>query len=246
MKVCIVRPDNTIAEIFMNERQPSLENINNELLFFENYYYKIIVRDYKGFENTELYIGDYAVPLHYNMSTDCYESDKDIVFSGCFDLAYMSVNVTDIYGEEKLFFTDFLRIASTKQTVRKVEEMLEEIERNLPNFLDVCFSKNKKKSGLMKNDIRSIWNTLKIVDEIISIYEENYGHYCNHKKASIETVATVVDVHSMRRIDQDSLRWIVCNPDNLIQSEARIGIEVDGKQYMPSKVKTYISNTIIM
>lgn len=241
MKLCIVKPDNTIAEVSMVESQPSLETINNEFLFFENYQYKLIIRDSIEYESMELFVGDYSTPLHYNKATDCYETAMELVFEGCFDLACISVYVNDEYGVERIFFTDFFRIATTKQTIKKIEQMLEEIEENLPNFLDVCFSKSNKKSGLIKNNVRSIWNTLKIVDEIIKIYEENSGYFSNHKKASVEPIEAIVDVHSMRAINQESLRWIVSNPDNLFLTEENTGIIVNGKKYMPSKVKTYIS-----
>ncbi len=239
MKLCIVKPDNTIVEILMNECQPSIEMVNNELLFFENYRYKLIIRDSIGHENTKLFVGDDSVSLQYNTTTDCYETNKDLIFGGCFDLVCIGVYVDDEYGEKKAFFTDFLRIATTKQTMKRVEQMLNEIERNLPNFLEVCFSKNKKRSGLIKKDIRSIRNTLKIVDEIINIYERNYGYFNNYKKASVEPVATIVDAHSMRTINQESLRWIVCNPENLVLSDKNTGILVKDKNYIPSKVKTY-------
>ena len=161
MKLSIVKPDGIIAEVLMSEQQPSLETLNNELLFFENYQYKLILRDNENHDNVELYVGDYSIPAHYNSSTDCFETETDLIFSGCFDLAYISAYADDGEGEGKVFYTDFLRIATTKQTAKQVEEMLEEIEVNFPNFLEICFSQSKKRSGLIKNDARSIWNTLK-------------------------------------------------------------------------------------
>lgn len=241
MKLSIVKPDGIIAEVLMSEQQPSLETLNNELLFFENYQYKLILRDNENHDNVELYVGDYSIPAHYNSSTDCFETETDLIFSGCFDLAYISAYTDDGEGEGKLFYTDFLRIATTKQTAKQVEEMLEEIEVNFPNFLKICFSQSKKRSGLIKNDARSIWNTLKLVDEIIRIYEETYGYFFNHKIASVESVATTVDVRAMRMIDQESLRWIACNPDNLVQIESDAGIAINDQNYIPSKVKTYLS-----
>ena len=224
----------------MRECQPTLETVNNELLFFENYYYKLIIRHSVYYENIEIFVGDYSIPLHYDPIKDYYETDKDLIFGGCFDLACISIYTDDGYGTETAFFTDYLRIATTKQTAKKVEEMLEEIEENLPNFLDVCFSKNKKKSGLIKNDIRSIWNTLKIVDEIINIYEENYGYFNNHKKAIVEPIAAIVDARSMKTVNQESLRWIACNPDNLVLTDKDTNIVVKRQNYMPLKIKTYI------
>lgn len=241
MKLCIVKPDGTTAEALMIERQPSLETLNNELLFFENYQYKLIIRGIEAVYNIELFVGDYSVPLHYNSVTDCFETETELVFGGCFDLAYVSVYTDDGEGEERIFYSDFLRIATTKQTAMQVEQMLGEIEENLPNFLEICFSRNRKKSGLKKNAIKSIWNTLKIVDEIIMVYEENYGYFSNHKKASVEPVATIVNSRAMQTIDHECLRWIACNPDNLIKTDKESGIVVKGINFIPSKVKTYLS-----
>lgn len=241
MKLSIVKPDGNIAEVLMSEGQPSLVALNNELLFFENYQYKLIIRDSENYDSFELFVGDYSIPVHYNSSIDCFETESDLIFGGCFDLACISVYIDDGEGEGKFFYTDFLRIATTKQTAKQVEEMLEEIEENFPYFLEICFSRNKKRSGLIKNDVRSIWNTLKIVDEIIKIYEETYGYFFNHKKASVEPVATIVDVKAMRVVDQESLRWIACNPDNLIQMEKDTGVIINEQNYLPSKVKTYLS-----
>lgn len=119
--------------------------------------------------------------------------------------------------------------------------MLEEIEQNIPNFLEICFSKSRKKSGLIKRDIRSIWNTLKIVDETISIYEENYGYFSNHKKSYVEQVAAIVDVREMKKVNQESLIWIASNPENLICCDKESVIKINEKNYVPSKIKTHIS-----
>ena len=240
MKLCIVKPDKTITEVSVSTKQPSLESVNNELLFFENYLYKIIIQDSETTETMELFVGDYSVSLHYNSLTDCFETETELIFGGCFDLAYLSIFLEDRNGKEKVFYTDFLRVATTKQTLDQVEGMLSEIEENLPNFLEVCFSKSRKNSGLIKNDIRSIWNTLSLTDEIIGIYEENYEHFVNHKKAVVESIAAVVDVKSVRKIEQESLRWIVNNPDYLVGTEKNSGIELNGKKYIPSKIKTYL------
>lgn len=241
MKLCIIKPDGSSAEIILSDNQPSLENINNDILLFENYLYKIIIRSEESFDSIELFVGDYSIPLIFNVSTGCYETEKDTVFGGCFDLVCVSVNIDNGYGEESAYYSDYLRIATTKQTARQVEQMLGEIENSLPSFLEVCFSRSRKKAGLIKNDIRSIWNTLRIIDEIISVYEENYGYFSNHKKSTVEQDTEIVDIKSMRKIDQESLIWITSNPDNLVVTEKESVIKHKEQYYAPTKVKTYIS-----
>lgn len=70
MKLCIVKPDGTVAEIMLRNYQPSFEVLNNEQLFFENYQYKFILREVEEYENVEIFVGDYSVPIHYNASMD--------------------------------------------------------------------------------------------------------------------------------------------------------------------------------
>lgn len=241
MKLCIVKVDGTSVEVLVNERQPSLDMLDNELLLFENYRYKIIIRDNEINNNIELFLGDYPVSIHYNEVTDCYESELELIFEGCYDLASFTIFV-DRGDEERVYYTNYLRVATTKQTAKQVEGMLSEIEDKLPNFLEICFSRNYKKSGIKKNEVRSIWNTLKIVDEIIEVYEDNYGYFSNYKKSFVENTAAIVDAKDMRVINQTSLNWIASNPDYLIQTETSTGIVIDGKNYMPSKVKTYLPN----
>ena len=103
MKLCIVKPDGTVAEIMLRNYQPSFEVLNNEQLFFENYQYKFILREVEEYENVEIFVGDYSVPIHYNASMDCYETDQDLVFGNCFDLTYISVWISEGDGKEEYF-----------------------------------------------------------------------------------------------------------------------------------------------
>ena len=101
-RLCIVKPDGTVAEIMLRNHQPSFEVLNNEQLFFENYQYKFILREVEEYENVEIFVGDYSVPIHYNASMDCYETDQDLVFGNCFDLTYISaVSYTHLRNIEK-------------------------------------------------------------------------------------------------------------------------------------------------
>ena len=39
------------------------DRFNNEQLFFENYQYKFILREIEEYENVEIFVGDYSVPI---------------------------------------------------------------------------------------------------------------------------------------------------------------------------------------
>ena len=241
MNICLIDSLGASHTIDLTSQQPTFANINNEWILLENHYYKAIIRGCDFSSNVELYIGDYNVPLRLNADIDCYETEKTTLFSGCFDLVNMCVYEKGLDGSEHGYYSSFIRVATKKQTVQQVTQMLNEIERNIPNFLEVCFSKNQKEAGLKNNDYRSIWNTLKILNDIVGIYNENCGYFTNHKKASVEPVSAIVDVTEMQRIDFDGLKWIVNNPDNLMRTNEKTGIIFRNKEYVPRKVKTYLS-----
>ena len=238
MRICIIDRSNNRHDLQLNESEPRLEQVYDDFLVLENYEYKIIVRDENQSESVEAYIGDYNLPLQYNRDNDCFETNLGLHFSGCFDLVYLSV-VCEYNGNEQVLYSDYIRVATTKQTAKQVESMLDEIENNIPNLLDICFSKSQKRSGLNNsNSIRSIWNTLSLVDETISVYEKNYRFFLEHGKTYVERVPEIVDVRSMKEIDQDSLRWIICNPENLEPTRTKTGLSYRGDDYLPAKIKT--------
>lgn len=241
MRLCIIKIDGSSEESYLSNVKPSLNHINNEILLFENHLYKLIIRSEEIFDSMEVFIGEYSIPLIFNAATGCYETERKAVFSGCFDLTCVSVNIDYGYGEEKMYFSEYFRVATTKQTVKQVEQMLDEIEKNIPNFLEICFSHNWKKAGLLKNNVRSVWSTLKIIDEIINIYEENYGYFRNNKKSVVQKETVVVDIKSMRQVDQECLIWIASNPDSLTETKKDSIIKYKEKKYIPKKIKTYAS-----
>ena len=167
MKICISDLSGNRHELLLNNSEPRIDQIRDDFLLLENFEYKITLRDDNHSENLELFIGDYSVPLHYNSTSDCYETTSDKHFMGCFDLVSLSV-VYEQNDNGFIDFSDYIRVATTKQTAKQVELMLDEIEASIPNSLDICFSKNHKRAGLNKNNnVRSMWNTLAIIDEII-------------------------------------------------------------------------------
>ena len=53
MRLCIIQPDGSSAEVLLNDNHPSLETVNNDILLFENYLYKLIVRSEESFDSIE-------------------------------------------------------------------------------------------------------------------------------------------------------------------------------------------------
>lgn len=239
LRLELMKIDGTKNYIELVDKITGKDIIDEHILLFENYYYQITIQTDKVFENIELYIGDYAVPLTFNDFSGCYQSSKALLFEGCYDLIDITLCVTDSFQNENTLKSPYLRVATTKETVEQIYNMLEEIESKLPNFLEICFSKSKKKSGLLHDKHRSIFNTFKILEEIIDTYEHNYANFCNFKKNKIIEKPVIVDSNSMRKINDDSLRWMVSNPEYLVPSNHDQGISIGRKKYLPLKIRTF-------
>lgn len=243
MNVRIISPYTDDLDITLIEENPSVESINNDFILLENYEYEIQIylECFDDIENIELFIGDIAVPLNFNISSGCYQTNRGTLFSDAFDLVKFSLLIEDIYGYETIYHSKYIRVATSKQTLEQVEKMISEIEVDLPNFIEACFSSHFRESGLEKNKSHSISSVISIVNEIIDIYEEQYAFFSNQRKSKVISIPSIVDLRDMEYLNQDSLSWIVNNPDMLIKSNATHGIKFDDENYIPLKIKTYIS-----
>lgn len=96
----IIKPDGSSTDIELYNKQPTIDHVNGELLLFENYQYSIIVLDNETYDKLELFIGDYVVPLKINPISGCYETEKDILFSGCYDLVSITAISENLDGDE--------------------------------------------------------------------------------------------------------------------------------------------------
>lgn len=239
-RLCFKRKDGELININLTSDSQSMDYVDNSILLLENYSYTLSIQCEEEIESVELVIGDFAFDMNYDSAQKMYMIRDRIIFEGCYDLTRIVVILTDYRHKEQILFSSYLRVASSKQTISKINGMLEEVEKNYPKILNFCFSKCYKESGLEKNSNRSVRNTIQILDEIISIYNDNFGMFNNYSNSKIIRKDAIVDAHAMRNINQSSLNWLVSNPENLIDTtRERKGIKIGKKYYLPEKV--YIS-----
>lgn len=43
MRLCIIQPDGSSAEVLLNDNHPSLETVNNDILLFETIYISLLL-----------------------------------------------------------------------------------------------------------------------------------------------------------------------------------------------------------
>lgn len=225
--------------------EPLISDLDDEILFFENYKYKIILDasgEDKRIDDLVIRIGDFDVPSKYNEDMDYYETNTDILFNDCFDVSSVSVFLELSDSTEVIYYSKYFRVATKKETIEAVNNMLNVIENKIPNLLETIFSTSQKSSTLKNASNQSIWAFIDLVDEVIFVFEETSYYFANQKKFIVEQVPEIVSAQSMRQINLSGLRWIINNPENLIKTTRKKVIELNGEYFTPLKIKTLRSN----
>ena len=233
----IRRKDGEFSDIELSEDNQFMDYIDRRVLLLEDYRYTVSIQCGEEFESAELMIGDSIFEMYYDEEQRRYIINDKLIFQGCYDLTRIMVVLSDFQQGEWLYFSSYLRVASSKQTVSKINEMLREVEEEYPEILNICFSKSYKEAGLKKNKKRTIWNTITILDEIISMYNSNFSMFSNYCYSRVDNIDRIVDAHAMRNINQNSLSWMVTNPNNLLDNtRERKGVRIGKKYYLPQRM----------
>lgn len=239
----IKRNDGEMIELLLSSDIEVMDYIDKDNLLLENYSYTILFKTEEDLESVELIIGDFVFEMSYIQEEKSYKLSDKTVFEGCFDLTRIGLVISSYNSEEKIYCSPYIRVASSKQTISKIIQMIEEIEKNYPQILSVCFSKNYKESGRRMKSNRTIWNTIAVLDEIIQIYNDNFSLFSNYRNIKVVGSDGVIDAYAMRNVNQSSLNWLVRNPNNLVDStREKKGIKVGKKYYMPEKIYSPINN----
>lgn len=233
----LTRNDREHSVVALSEDYLSMDFIDSNLLLLENAGYTVSLQCKEEYADVELIVGDTVFDMSYQREHGGYRIDNKMIFEGYYDLIRITVVLTDFNEKEQMLFSSCMRVASTKQTISKINEMLAEVEDAYPQILRSCFRDNDKEAGLQKNDNRTIWNTITILDKIISVYNTNLSLFSNYCNSEVDDIERVVDAHAMRNINQDSLSFIVTNPNNLVDAtREQKGFRVGKKYYLPQRV----------
>lgn len=222
---------------------PSYDKMDKDALIFENKAYCLSCNDLGDVLNVEMSIGDYVLPNLQSRDIDCYQTTMDIHFSGCFDLCYITITVTEIDGKEYQKYTPYICVATTKETSDRIFEMLHEIEDNMPEFLDICFSKSMLRSDVVRSKRMSIWNMISLLIMIEKVFTQNLSMFRNAAKSCVEIIDRVEDINKAQKLTHESLKWITQSPNALSRTYVKNGIMLHGKRYMLDKVKTEVKKT---
>lgn len=231
------RNDKEHSVIALSEDYPAMDYIDGEVLLLENNRYTLSLQCGEELQSAGLMIGDSFFDMSYHKEQGEYRIDDKMVFEGYYDLIRITVVLTDFMDREQVLFSPCLRVASSKQTIAKINEMLAEVENAYPQILHFCFHDNYKEASQNKNHNRTIWNTITILDEIISVYNTNLSLFSNYCNSKVDDIDRIVDAHAMRNMNQSSLNFIVTNPNNLLDTtRERKGFQIGKKFYLPQRV----------
>ena len=167
-----------------------------------------------------------------------------------YDLLCLSFIVVLSDGSSKEYFTDFLLcVSKNKADIINIQNML----RALSTFDDsqineLMFSeKNHNNSHSLfvgkwdKHAYRSLSSYLQLLSQIIFVLQNNFAYFKMQGKHAIKRADTFTSYAKAKRISRKSFNWIIQNMEELTDVPFASGIYYLGKNYLPSYIKTEVS-----
>ncbi len=167
-----------------------------------------------------------------------------------YDLVVISFIITFVTEETEEYFTDFLLCVSrTDKENADIERMIDELmEFNDSRITDWIFSGQRHKSGISlfegkwnKRAYKSLGSYIQLVDQVITCYKSNFAYFKIHGKHALEQTETLVPYEKVKKISRESVNWILQNAEQLAEVPHGTGINYQGRNYLPYRVKTDIS-----
>lgn len=214
------------------------DNVYEKEIFFENKKYALNIK-LSGFDqikDVNIYVGDIPIKGSYNYSEQMLKCSPDYIFIDCFDLVKVQVEIIYLDDIVEVVTTNYIRIAVPKATNQYVERMLHDIENNYPQILEVCFSKNKKQSGINENGERGIDSTFFLLDEVYKTFKEVYPFFQNSSNKRIDDRHGVIDGYDVNQVSPESVNWIFQHPETMKEIKSVSPIVLNGKYYQVQKI----------
>lgn len=150
-------------------------------------------------------------------------------------------------GTSKEFFSDFLLCVSKNQEdADNIQKMIQELMSFDDSqvgewiFADV---ENDKSNSLYegkwnKYAYKSLSSYIQLLENVISCYKNNYAYFKMQGKHTIKRTNVLVSYENVKTISQDSFNWIMQNTDQLANVTYSSGIQYQGKNYLPYRIRT--------
>lgn len=243
---------NYSEEVILFTPEEEVYNKYADITVFQNESYRIILElDINSYEVEEIdvFINNESVIERYNLSYKIKEKkiifQSEYLFSTIFGFSNIFVEVKLMNGEKLIFYTELISVAveRDKESINSLYKMIDYIYKKNSALLHKSTSDRSSKvlSDLQKSPYKSFDTELELLNNIVQIYSNNFKYFMNDLKRTIKSQTKVDNFEKIKSINSDTIRYIVCHPEQLTPVEYYTGIKFTGENLQP--VKTLVDDS---
>ncbi len=164
-----------------------------------------------------------------------------------YDLIAVSFILSFVDGSSKEYFTDFLLCMSKNQEdATNIQNMLHELIAFDDSQVGEWIFSDGKQGGSNslyegkwnKHAYKSLSSYIQLLEQVIACYKNNYVYFRMQGKHTIKQSSVLVPYEQVKKVSRDSFNWIMQNADQLADVPYSSGVQYQGKNYLPSHIKT--------
>ncbi|WP_411680027.1 DUF2357 domain-containing protein [Clostridium thailandense] len=192
----------------------------------------------KEIQNVKFYVND-------TLRNSCYSNGKiyfndenflgDRIFLNYFGYVSITVFIQTVNGSYE-FYSSYLDVAVRDNISSDIiRKMIEYIAENSQKYLFKKDDKVKDLANVIKSKNRNVHTEISMLENIIFEYENNFKYFKTGTKYKIKNNYIVDDFEKLKEIKNETIQYIISNPQELIEVQYNTGIIYNKFNLQPKK-----------
>ena len=244
LKLISNRGDVVPLRVFRGQWTFRVEDIlNAQVNVYEDRRYKIQVDVDEDVDTVLLYLNEEIETGNRDGNSVVFEESE--YFKNQIGFAQITLEAVNKNSDEnELYYTEFASILISSTKNQAVSAMLQYIYDNQA----IALTRSQQSSAINRDNqivFEDLESQLQLLEEIISVYENNYGFFKANSRTKLIPTETIDRIEKLRYIGPKTLAYIAQHPE-LMKPEAS-GIKHGKTSFLPSRtlmIKEAVTNDI--
>ncbi|WP_035288945.1 DUF2357 domain-containing protein [Clostridium sp. KNHs214] len=227
--------DITLTEIVENNIFLANESCG---VVYSNLEYSAKIYFDKDIQNIKFYVNDTLRKSYYCDGKIYFNDDNFLdnrIFLNYFGYVSIKVFIEGNDGNYE-FYSDYLDVAVRDNvSSNNIRKMIDYIAENSQKYLFQKDDKVKDFADVIKSKNKNIVTEISILENIIFEYEKNFKYYKTSAKYKIKSNYIVDDFEKVKEINNETIQYIISNPQQLITVNYNTGIRYHKLNLQPKK-----------
>lgn len=261
--ICKLILPNNIINLALSAEMPDLSTFesNDCPIVYENLQYKIQfefdcidsknIREINAFVNGDkigYFIKDNSHPGWFGTLEYITKSSRPFLLH--YDLIILEIDIVFEDSTNDTLYSNFLLcVSKNKKENTNIQKILESLNQYFNSAIgDWIFQYNESHSGysltaggLRYNNYKSLSSYVQLLNQIIQCYNVNYPYFRSSATHKIQKTTKIVPCETVKTISNENFEWLMQNSDKFSEVKQSIGINYNGKNYLPYKIQSAVN-----